>query len=166
MSATACGTVRDRLPEWAAGLLPLREAGELEAHLATCEACRGEAEVVRMLLEVRPEPSSDLAVRITAALAEAGAPGGLGRARRAGAHRLLRGLRPAWALPAAAVLVLALGTALFLDREGGDESPPTVAAVDLLADSWLWEESMVAGAPTLESLSDEELARLLEELEG
>ncbi len=166
MSATACETVRDRLPEWAAGLLPPGEVRELEAHLSTCGACRGEAEVVRMLLDARPEPSSDLAARIAAALPETRMRVEVGRVGRRAARRFLPGLRPAWALPAAAVLVLALGTALFLDREGGDESPPTVAAVDLLADSWLWEESMVAGAPTLESLSDEELARLLEELEG
>jgi hypothetical protein len=73
---------------------------------------------------------------------------------------------PAWALAAAAVAVLALGTPSLMERLNQPGSGlPGMEDLEATTPVWLAERSLVAGAPVLESLTDEQLARLLEEME-
>ena len=71
--------IRDLLPEHAGGLLAGAERARVEAHLATCEACRAELALLRALRASRPTPrvtAADVS-RIVAALPKptrAGAP--------------------------------------------------------------------------------------------
>jgi hypothetical protein len=71
-------------------------------------------------------------------------------------------------MSAAAILVLAIGTKVVLDRMGTDLAldPVSVAAQEPLPESWLWDDGMVAGGPVFDGLSDEDLQALIEEFEG
>jgi len=70
-----------------------------------------------------------------------------------------------WRLPAAATVVLALGTALVWQRT---QALPEVGPLgqDPFAALWPSDDADVAGVPMLADLSDEDLALLLEELGG
>jgi hypothetical protein len=74
----ACERYRDALSDLAAGG---RAEAAVEAHLASCDACRGELVVLRQALAVadeemgrllRAEPSPELATRIRSAVTESG----------------------------------------------------------------------------------------------
>jgi hypothetical protein len=71
-------------------------------------------------------------------------------------------------MSAAAIVVLALGTKVVMDRMGSEMvlDPIAVATQEPLPESWLWDDAMVAGALVLDGVSDEDLEALLEELEG
>ncbi len=75
---------------------------------------------------------------------------------------------PAWALSAAAVVILALGTGVIWDRQASEPGldPVVVATQDPLPEAWLWDDGMVAGAPVFDGLSDEDLEALLKEFGG
>ena len=54
-----CSEIRDRLPALIYGHLPADEARQVQAHLAACDACRGQAaalQQVRGALDVLPVP--------------------------------------------------------------------------------------------------------------
>ena len=70
-----------------------------------------------------------------------------------------------WRLPAAATVVLAMGTALIWQRT---QALPEVGPLgqDPFAVVWPSDDQDVAGVPMLADLSDEDLALLLEELGG
>ena len=150
------GATKDLLPDLAAGRLEPGDHARVEAHALTCADCAAELDTLRLLVESRPELSTPLADRIAGEVER-------GLARPApGRRRVSR-----WALAAAAGIVLALGTPTLLERMG---SGPTdfLSALDdeVLPAGWLSEASLIAGAPVLDDLSDEALARLLEEMEG
>ena len=76
---------------------------------------------------------------------------------------------PAWALSAAAVVVLSLGIGVLWNGEDlpeVDQSPVQVASEEPLPEAWLWDDGLVAGAPIYDGLTDEELEALIQELEG
>lgn len=189
MSGEICDRIRDLLPAWASEALPGEERSMVESHLASCRACRGEAEVVSRLLEARPRAPQGLEERIQSRLreemvqdtgqdspfgprerGEEGAPpAGLSGPRRFGSWI------PSWALPAAAVVVLALGIGVLMDGMDGTPDglgpeprlePVRVAAESPAPEEWLWDDGLVAGAPVLEDLTEDELMALIEELEG
>lgn len=175
MTDLSCDTVRDLLPDLGTGGLGGQEEEALQGHLAHCPDCRRELEILAALREARPEPPSGLDARIQARIkeelpnlgqrVEPSVPGKdrsvrplFGRTRRV----------PAWALSAAAMLVLALGTSrLWLPGSTDSvQDPIVVANQDPLPEEWLWDDGMVAGGPVFDGLSDEELETLLQELEG
>lgn len=161
MNEMTCADVVDRLPELAAGGLERRAAAALDEHLSGCAACAAEAEFVRGLRASRPAPPAELAARVSAALrAQPLAPS---RAR-------VRSLRPTWALPAAAVLVLAIGVSVLNDRAAAPAALVGLGEVAVVEDAdagvWIPEDGEVAGAPVLDDLTDEALATLLEEIGG
>jgi anti-sigma factor RsiW len=169
MNSQQCDVVRDRLPEWKAGLLQRGESEAVEVHLAACGACRDELELLEALLLARPEPPTGLEARIQARVRQ--------ELLHESAHRndpsvipISRGRRwiPAWALSAAAVVLLALGARAILGPGGPDaeQDPLLVAVQEPLPEAWLWMDGMVAGAPVFDDLSDEELEALVRELEG
>lgn len=177
MTGPACEAIKDRLPDVAAGTLPQAEEASIQAHLLSCADCRAELELVRGLraaLENESAVPSGLEGRIQALVREErgeaqeesvgprtldiGAQGAEPHRRRA----------PAWALSAAAVVVLALGTGIIWNRIGteGGPDPLAVASQEPLPEAWLWDDGMVAGAPVFDGLSDAELEALLKEFEG
>lgn len=154
-----CQELADRLPDWAAGRLAEDEAARVAAHVDGCADCSAQASVLGALFVSRPQAPAGLGERITlAARAQA-------RSMPRGERRPWR--RPAWALSAAAVLVLAVGTTLLRQPS----QPTTTASVlgEVVLDEsqvWIADDGMVAGAPVLDDLSDEALATLVEELGG
>ena len=166
MTHEQCDRIRDQLPEFLSGGLGRADADEAEAHLAGCEGCRGEVEVLAALLRACPEPPSGLEGRIQARVQEE-----FGTEEKPAEVIPIRPRFrriPSWALSAAALLVLALGTKALLDENGQDlvQDPIVVANQDPLPEAWLWDDGMVAGDLVLDGLTDEDLEALLEELGG
>ncbi len=146
----SCATLREHLPDFAAGRLSDAERRTVEAHLAGCAECREELELVSMLFSTRARVPEGLHERVVDALAD-----GRRAARR----------RPAWALSAAAVAAIALGIGVATEPR-----TETGAVADEIAgeyeegEFWVSDDGMVAGAPSLDGLSDAALIELLEEL--
>ena len=70
-----------------------------------------------------------------------------------------------WQLSSAAVLVLALGTAVIWRNQGGTlPSPVPIDVLDPVAESWLLDDGVIAGGALLDDLSDEVLESLLDDL--
>lgn len=148
MSHDECGTIRELLPDYGTARLDSGSVSLVERHLTTCEECRAEADLVRLLHASRAAVPSGLAGRIT---------------RRALSERRVLH-RPWWGISAAAVAALALGI-------GFNGSTPGPAAVggDFAyeteeGDLWLSDDGLLAGAPAIDALSDEALLELLDEL--
>ena len=158
MKSMTCQELADRLPDWASGRLDDAESALVVAHVAVCADCSAQASVLGTLFAARPEAPAGLAERIArAARVQAHAVPG------AGTKRAWR--RPAWALSAAAVLVLAVGTTLFLRAPQMLEVASVLGEVPLEESHvWIADDGAVAGAPVLDDLSDEALATLIEEL--
>jgi anti-sigma factor RsiW len=170
MKSPGCDEVRDHLPGWVLGELPEREAEEIRTHLSSCPDCREEEAVVRGVLHSRPPVPPELAGRIRARLRqELGEAPDLTAADPA-VIPLPRKIRwvPAWALSAAALVILSLGIGVVWNGETPETTvdPMEVAVEEPLPEAWLWDDGIVAGAPTFDGLSDEELEALIQELEG
>jgi anti-sigma factor RsiW len=164
-----CQDVNDLLPDFAVGDLPLDERRGVERHLESCEACADTRDTVEALHASRPELPVGLEARVRAAARaefEAVADDGVLRLeprRRSGV--------PSWALGAAALLVLAVGTPLMVDRvaespSAAEDEVLALAERTLTPSVWASDDGLIAGEPALDGLSDEELLALLEELEA
>lgn len=170
----SCGGPVERLPEWVAGRLEEKEAATVRAHVEACPRCADEVDVLRVIALGRAEPPAGLADRIQAAVRTETAdrittrgPGTTRSESHPGMRppRLHR-LRRAWALSAAAVVVLALGTALLQHGDAGDALALGEIPVEENSGVWTGTEVEVAGAPIFDDLSDDVLASLLEEMGG
>ena len=147
---TECGEIRELLPDYAADRLEPEAHARVDAHIATCDMCREELELVGMLYSTRVAPPAGLDERVV---------GALGRRRRV-AHR------PWWGLSAAAVAAVALGIGISSGPDGVTDplQVQPIATEFEEGDFWMSDDGMLAGAPSLEDLSDEALQQLLEEL--
>jgi hypothetical protein len=102
----SCVEVRDRLAEYALGVLPPQQAGEVERHLEWCPGCQKEAEELRdgtaaiSLSLPEAHPPAGLESRVVESVHRAG-----GRGKPASRRRGVRAL----AVAALAALVLAVG---------------------------------------------------------
>jgi len=144
-----CETAREMIPDLVGGRLSGSEASRITAHLDTCEACRAEADVLRLLFTSRPGAPAGLALRVRGAVH-----------RDRGSAR-----RPWWGLAAAAVAVLALGIGVASrSTTAARVTVPEFVAEGSGASIWLTDDGMIAGAPALDGLSDEALRALLDEL--
>ena len=120
-----CTAVREALPEFALGVAPSAETRRVELHVETCAACRKEAidlqrAVAAFGYALAPAEDSDAELEssvVSAVQAEVAAPA---------AHRHRHSRRSAFAVLAAAILVFALGDALF-----GIPSRSTIVVVAL-----------------------------------
>lgn len=181
MTGTNCERIQELLPELASGALSAREAEEVEGHLASCPECREVLGVIGALrrawgdAEVPAAAPPGLEARIQARVREELAAEQLGEGR--GSRRKEAGVipifgwlhrAPAWALSAAALVILALGTSVIWNQRtpqlGLD--PVVVATQEDAPEAWLWDDGMVAGAPVFDGLSDEDLEALLKEIGG
>jgi hypothetical protein len=120
--------VIERLDEWATGDLPASERAEVDLHLAGCAGCRAEAEALRTLLaEVDALPAEILPERdLWSGIAARLEPRGETLVEVAPAARR-RALMPRWAMQAAAMVALMVGTSVISFRMGRTpgEVPPT-----------------------------------------
>lgn len=149
MNEAECGTVRELIPDFAAGRLAVDEAERVERHVRACAECCAELELVRVLLVSRASVPEGLLDRITRAqVTERRAP-----------------TRTWWGVSAAAIAALALGIGITSD-------PTTEAAVEVPGfaqeaeegEIWLSDDGLLAGAPALDDLSDDALLQFLDEL--
>jgi len=179
MSEFTCAETLDRLAELVGGDLPEEDRRAVESHVATCEDCREEHTFLQALRSARPEPApADLqatrdAVRVamTPPMSEASSSplGDPRRARETRSRWRSRWRELRWSIPAAAVLILALGTSSvwteWLGSNGGEAHTEFVEfGEDALAGFYGGEDGLVAGAPVFEDLPDEVLLTLLEEM--
>jgi anti-sigma factor RsiW len=151
MNEGTCGIARELLPDLASGRLDADTSATVDAHLSACTECRDELALVRALRGSRVPAPSGLAVRISHAVR---------RDRR-------RSHRPWWGISAAAVAALALGIGMASEPTTSavpELAPPFASDDETEAELWLSEDGLVAGAPALESLSDEALLQLVDEL--
>lgn len=168
-----CEMMGDLLPGYAAGTLDEATRASVGEHLESCPECRAEMAVVSLLANSDPIRVPDgLEARIQDAVRRAVEQGTSAAGDVVDPDVIpLRPRRaiPAWAMSAAAVLVLALGTPLLMDRMasgGGAEGDSLDTMEDPVATVWTTEDGLIAGAPALDMLSDEELSQLLAELDG
>lgn len=150
MSALDCPSVRETIPDVVAGRLHGAHASAVEEHLSSCDDCRAEVALARALYATRASAPADLTEQIIEAL----------RGDRRSIHR------PWWAISAAAVAALALGIGITSgpSTEPLDAIVPEVAVESESSELWLAEDGFLAGAPVFETLSDEALEELLDEL--
>ena len=149
MSLMNCARAKDLLPEFVRDELG-EEHRRTAEHVQVCVDCQQEVELLRRIYADSARVPDGLASDIKDALA---------REHRA-ARRSVR-----WAVPAAAAVALALGTAVVWERV---RALPEVSPLGLepFAVVWPSDDDDVAGAPTLEGLSDDDLRILFEELGG
>ncbi len=149
-----CDAVLETLADLAAERLPPEEARRAREHLGACPACRELYEAARWVYLSRPDAPEGFSRQVRDAVRTA-------RARRAW-------WVPSWARVAAAVAVLALGLGWGIERRGGpgpEEAGAPEIAYGLEHDEmWIADDGIIAGAPTLDELSDEMLEALLSEL--
>ena len=158
MTKIECADVKDLLPGWIRSELEESDRAVVSMHISSCESCSEEVELLRRIRAAAFSTPASLASEIKSAVAaeiDSGAvvePGSAGRFA-------------GWRLPAAATIVLALGTALIWQRM---QALPEVGPLgeDPFAVVWPSDDADVAGVPMLEDLSDEDLALLLAELGG
>ncbi len=149
MSNVKCETVREWIPDYVSGRLAKLDDTSVRSHLKACAECRAEVGLARLIFESRVDVPDGLANRVRDAV----------RYDRTSISR------PWWGITAAAVAALALGIGISSDRTEQPESAIPGYAYELEdEDLWLSDDGLIAGAPTLDGLSDEALAQLLEEL--
>jgi len=165
-----CPEVNDLLPELVLGELPLKRRREVQAHLADCAPCADAQGTVRALLDSKPPVPVGLEARVLDAVhremdIEAADDGVLRLEPRR------RRSVPSWALGAAALLMLAVGTPVLMNRMAEaptqfDETEIAMAEGAYAPSVWASDDGLIAGAPALDDLSDEALLALLAELEA
>lgn len=149
MNDARCGAIRELIPDFVGNRLGATEVEPLEAHVAECAACRAELELAQSLYTSRASVPDGLADRVVDAVR---------RARPA-----LR--RPWWGISAAAVAALALGIGITSGPAGPDDlDVPDFGYEVGEGELWLSDDGLLAGAPSLDGLSDEALILLLDEL--
>ncbi len=149
MNANGCDRVKELLAPWVRAELGGADRRFVEDHVDGCEECSAEASLVRALHAGAPILPDDLVERVTASIA---------------ATPLRRRVWMSPRLAAAAIVVLALGTALMWRQPPGNGNG--VLVEEPLAMTWPTDDGFIAGVAMLDDLSDEALAELLEELGG
>lgn len=153
MNETGCDRVRDAIPGFVSDRLEEDARENVAAHLGRCAECRAEAELASLLFAARPEAPTELSMRIQAAVASQRV-----RVRGTGPAR------PWWGLAAAAIAAVALGIGVTTGQNGSEADLPAYVTGAESAELWLSDDGLIAGAPTLDGLSEEALVQLLEEM--
>ena len=148
MSNSQCELVRDAIPDFVAGRLPGADSASVQSHLDGCAECRAEAELVGLLFAARPTVPAGLVESLEVQA----------RSRRPAVTR------PWWGLAAAAVAAVALGIGVSSRSESPVEPVPAYVAEMQGLSPWVSDDGLIAGAPALDDLSDEDLMTLLDEL--
>jgi predicted anti-sigma-YlaC factor YlaD len=146
MNEQNCETTQDLLPEYVGGGLDSAITARVRAHLAECDACRGEAALLE-LLRAKVELPAGLEERVVAAV-------------HAGQTRRPRRLGVKHYAMAASVAFAALTGSLIWQNSPG-RGPATVESAGAVA-----ADEHVLRSPGLSALSEEELEALLKEIES
>jgi anti-sigma factor RsiW len=158
MTKIECADVKDLLPESIRRGLEDGDREAVAAHVSSCAPCAEEVAFLERIRAAAVSPPPSLSSDIKAALAgKIDSEAGVVRGR---SRRLV-----GWRLPAAASVVLALGTSVIWQRS---QALPDVGPLgqEPFAVVWPSDDADVAGVPMLADLSDDDLALLLEELGG
>ena len=149
MKETQCGSIREHISASGGNRLTADEVASVEAHVAECDECRAEFELVRVIFGSRAIVPTGLAERVA----------------RAVSHDTRTPQRAWWGLTAAAVAALALGVGITSEPSiSGDFDVPDFAYEIEDGDLWFSDDGLIAGAPVLDGLSVEVLLELLDEL--
>ncbi|HUH13727.1 MAG TPA: hypothetical protein VMK65_11480 [Longimicrobiales bacterium] len=171
MTHMSCEDVSDRLAELAGDRAP---DGALDAHIQGCRACAGELALLAALRAGTPAAPAGLRESILARVADVEPS----RAWAWSAPRLVAWraprLGPWWgagALAAAGLAAVVIGGALLRGEGPGAEAAELLASSEVELDGpalaeWPGADGLLAGAPVLAELSEEELETLLEEMES
>jgi Putative zinc-finger len=152
MNSETCSSIQDRLPEFARNALDAGETIVVARHLETCVDCRGELELVRVLGASVAVPTG-LEDRVVIAVRS----------------------RPAWRsagvrqYAVAASFVMALVTASLIWRSGDRPTGSHDGADATSVVSLEWRDTrnpLLPETAGLQALSEEELLKLLQELES
>lgn len=165
-----CAEIRDRIPEFVAGEIDEAGARRIQDHLEKCEPCTEELELVGDLALTRTEIPAGFEAHLLDVVRTAAADDSERRAAIVplASRRARRFQAPTWALGAAAVLALAVGTPLLMDRmqdARGDTMAGELTEDVPIVSLWSSDDGLMAGAPMLDDLSDEELLALLDGME-
>jgi anti-sigma factor RsiW len=149
MNQPDCAVSKDLLPAYLAGELSGDESEAVRSHLAACEDCRVEADLIERIRRTTPQPRAALGASVRDGI-------------RSGSGGRAGGISRHWWIAAAATVVLSLGTGLVWQQMQGDPLPIMIAEqVD--NDFWPGDETLLAGGLDWDDLSDEELTVLLED---
>ncbi|MBI4409681.1 MAG: zf-HC2 domain-containing protein [Gemmatimonadetes bacterium] len=150
-----CDEIRDVLPTVVSGRAEPATEQAVQAHLAGCEACRAEAELIALLRRHPVAVPNGLEEQVL--LAAAGP-----RQRRAS-----RGFLPQLVAVAAAVVLTVLGIRLV--RVAEPEPSPVAGFMDTPFQAfgpWAGSGAFTPGSVVLEELTEEQLELLLAEMES
>lgn len=148
MNDTACGAIRELIPDFVANRLGPEEAAEVDEHVTACAECRAELELAQTIFASRAPAPAGLLERVTrTAVAAPRAPS-----------------RTWWGVSAAAVAALALGIGISSERAEPVLDVPGFAYEVDEGVVWSSDDGLLAGAPLLDGLSDESLLLLLDEI--
>jgi hypothetical protein len=145
----SCSAVQDLLPEYARGELDPVDAASVRGHVTGCEDCRGELEIVRMLVEPVAFP--------------AGLEDRLVHAVQSRPVSRWGGMR--YYAVAATFIMTVVAASLVLRRIDASRPHPAEVAYPSVA----WPDigdPLLHGSPGLQALSEGELLKLLQELES
>ncbi|HUG02594.1 MAG TPA: zf-HC2 domain-containing protein [Longimicrobiales bacterium] len=174
MNGRTCGEFRDRLVEFRNGSLPALEAAETQAHTERCAECAAELALLGALARDRRSAPRGFAAGVLAAYRVKPAAGSARalrdsaprRVKPAGRTRFGRRALP-MAVAAAGILLagVVLARGIGPAAEPGDLGlTPAEASVAILP--WPGHDGVLAGAPALDVLSNDEIEALLEELDS
>lgn len=169
-----CEIIQDQLADYAAGRVDDEARAVIESHLVHCGACQEELDTLALLVQATPAAPRGFEARVQAAVqgvladADAGTEATEATASENGSavvpiSRRRAWFGPTWGLAAAAVMALLIGRSLV---DTGEEPGLGEVALGYEDVPVLIDEGMIAGAPALDGLSDEDLALLLEEWDG
>jgi len=148
MNDTACGAIRELIPDFVGNRLGPDEAAEVDEHVTVCAECRAELELAQVIFASRAPVSEGLLERVErTAVAIPRAPS-----------------RTWWGVSAAAVAALALGIGISSERAEPVLDVPGFAYEVEEGFVWSSDDGLLAGAPLLDGLSDESLLLLLDEI--
>jgi hypothetical protein len=156
MMSLNCDAVRDALPLLVREPNTSLETAAVAGHLARCEQCRTELEIVRLVHGLAEEVPAGLTSRVLEAVR----------------LRSTRRLAPTRLAVAATLAAAVLGGSLVLDRWGYEVAPaPNGAALvfddNLAVVSWnVSDDPLLQSGPTLQQLSVDELEIILAELDS
>ena len=146
----SCGSIREAIPDYVASRLDAEALDAVEAHVDACADCAAELELVQAVYAGRPRVPAGLSARVRAAVE--------------GDRATMQ--RPWWGLSAAAIIAVALGIGIISEPTGpgGDADVPGYAYEVEEGTVWASDDGLVAGAPSLDLLSEEALLQLLDEI--
>ncbi|MGH7502991.1 MAG: anti-sigma factor family protein [Longimicrobiales bacterium] len=152
MSTITCDAVRDRLPDYVLDRLGPGEASLMEAHVRACAGCRAERDLVGALRTAPVMVPDGLHDRVMSAIRNR-------PARRWSASQLAMAATVVFAFASAGVISQ---TGLLQGPSPTLEIPVTVPVLDWTAG----EPVLLRGGLDLDILSEDELVKLLEEMDS